>query len=132
MALGEEQARWTRDDLVQVEHRLYSLMLRQAEKAAADDPKEVASVHLGVEPSELLELVETIPTIDLEPVQLELRRQVDTLDRAVVTGAGPTQPVIWTSVQLGAERVRVPEYLTMPLQAGPVTPAPLYVRVWPL
>ena len=57
---------------------------------------------------------------------------MDTLDRRLVTGAGPTDPVIWGSVQLGDERIRVPQDPTLPLPVGPVTPAPLYVRIWPL
>lgn len=126
-----ETPRWTREDLVQVEHDLYSIMLRDARKKALGEPRVGAAEHLGIDEEDVIELNERVVSIDLEPVQLELARQIEASGLSeVLTGATADQPVVWTSVQRRDERVRVPQYVSIPFPPGSVATTPLLVRAW--
>lgn len=128
---SDRPARWTREDLIQVEYDLYSHMLSEAERKRHDDPVYMSSRFLEIDVADVLLLNTSVPMIDADAVRLELGRQLAVLPRDAVSAPRFDEPVTWAEVRLGAERVRVPEYLGLRAPAGSLAPVPLVVRSWP-
>jgi hypothetical protein len=106
-------------------------MLREAEKQRLQDATSVAARFLDTAEDKVTSVCENARPGDADVVRLELLRQLEPLDPATVRGATVSDPTTWTTVEFGAERVRVPDYVSIPFPAGTAGPAPLFVRAWP-
>ncbi len=130
--MAESPPRVTRDDLVQVEHALYSDMLDERRRANAKSADLLALDHLGQSSSEdVVCFSETVPGADVDAVLLALAELIADLDVSALKGATPTNPVTWATVSVGDEQRRVPSYATVELPES-VAGFPLLLRTWPV
>lgn len=125
------EARRSRDDLIQLEYRLHELLLEEREAARKKDATALAADVLGIEVADVVVTKRDVPQPDLVPVQVLLATYAEQVDRELVVGADASESATWATVELGAERVRVPEYVSITFPAGTATDHPLYLRAWP-
>lgn len=125
------QKPWSREDLIQLEYRLYSLHIEHLERERRRDARVVAGGFLGVPPDQLAVVSENVPTIDVVPVLLEVGRQVTALPSPEELGIRWAEPITWEPVDIHGARLHVPKYFSFAVPAGDLSRVPLVVRGWP-
>lgn len=121
----------SRNDLIQLEYRLHELLIDERLRARRSDSGAMAADFLGVPVSGVVEVARSVVGADIPSVKLILADLAGTADPSTLVGAEPSAAVTWSTVELGAERCRVPEYISIPCRDGSLASVPVYLQAWP-
>jgi hypothetical protein len=107
-------------------------MLDERRRNKLKDAAMVAADFLGVDSStELAGFSESVTGADIEAVQIVLADLIGQVPSSVLRGANPSDIPSWSTIAVGDDQVKAPDYVSAPFSAGVAADFPFYFRTWP-